>query len=127
MTVPSTLHTQIHTRVLCLYLSRPIPVVLRCYLSLTCRGCQVLMDDKQIGWREEQKHQDMNNASFCILLLVCLSLHTQLQATGRHRGPCLKTVSLGQFSRKKMAQLFGLVSSFSVCSEMVESLCSSDL
>lgn len=46
-------NTQIHkyTLSLCLYLACPIPVALRCYLSLTCQGCQVLMDGKQIGWR----------------------------------------------------------------------------
>lgn len=88
--------------------AHPIPVVLRCYLSLTCQGCQVLMDGEQIGRRGQQKHRDINSASFGSLLLVCPSLHTQLLAGGRHRGPCLKSVSLGQFSRRKVAELFSV-------------------
>lgn len=70
---------QTHTHALSLSLlvsACPIPVVSQCYLSLTCHGCQVLMDGKQIGRRERQEQQDINNASFCILPLLCLSLDT---------------------------------------------------
>lgn len=93
-----SLRTQAHKSRPCvsLYLVHPVPVVLRCYLSLTCQGCQVLIDGKQIEWRERQ---DVNNASFWILPLLCLSLLTQLLVTV-HGSPaaCLKgSVSLSAF------------------------------
>lgn len=45
-------HSQQHTVVVSLC---PIPAVLRCYLSLTCHGCQILMDGKQIGAARETR------------------------------------------------------------------------
>lgn len=115
MTLPSTLRTQLHTGVLCLYLCCPIPVVLRCYLSLTCQGCQVLMDDKQIGWREEHKHQDINNAFFCSLPLIRLSLHTQLLAGRRHGGPSFENCFTWSVFPEQSGSAVGSVWSLSAC------------
>lgn len=57
-------------------------MVLRCYLSLTCHGCHILMDGKQIGRRERREHQDINKDSLCISPLLRLSHNTQLLTAG---------------------------------------------
>lgn len=75
-------HTVTPTRTSLVVSACPIPVVLRCYLSLTCHGCHILMDGKQIGRRERRGHQDINKASLCISPLLRLSHNTQLLTAG---------------------------------------------
>lgn len=75
-------HTVTPTRTSLVVSVCPIPVVLRCYLSLTCHGCHILMDGKQIGRRERREHQDINKASLCISPLLRLSHNTQLLTAG---------------------------------------------
>lgn len=48
-------HSQQHTHTSVVASLCPIPAVLRCYLSLTCHGCQILMDGKQIGAARETR------------------------------------------------------------------------
>lgn len=54
----------------------PIPAVLRCYLSLTCHGCQILMDGKQIGAARETRAPGHKQSSPPHLAIRCVSAAT---------------------------------------------------